>query len=384
MIYLDHAATTYVYPAVKNEIMKWMQPDHVGNPGSIHTQGSNAFHAIEVARKQVADLINADPSEIYFTSGGTESNNTWIQCLKRHIIITTKLEHHSILEPVEHGIVSSAYVSPLFVDVDRTGRVKLEDLKRLLATNEGLVGAVSVMWVNNEFGTINPVEEIGLLCKKHNVIFHTDAVQAAGHTPIDVKKCHVDILSLSAHKFGGPLGVVVLYISSAIHKKPLILGGGQELGMRGGTQNVPGIVGTGLAAEITAKYIDSCMSRWKQLRDLFISIMGDKDNLYGQFQINGSKDHGTDNIISLTIPGVESESLLLLLDKEGICISAGSACSAGSSDPSHVLMGIGLSESYAASTVRISRGAETTEEEIKMAAEAIVRNAKRLKALYDV
>lgn len=382
MIYLDHAATTYVYPAVKNEVLKWYAPERVGNPGSIHTQGVLAAKAIEKAREQVAKMINASSTEIYFTSGGTESNNTWTHCLKRHIVITTKLEHHSISEVVEHGTVSSAYISPIYVEIDHTGKVDLKDLERLLQRYNDAVGAVSVMWVNNELGTVNPMKEIGALCKKYGVYLHTDAVQAAGHVRIDVKECNVSMLSMSAHKFGGPLGVGVLYISNKIHKKPLIFGGGQERGQRGGTENVPGIVGTGLAAEITAKYLPEYQERWKRQRDMFISVLGEQNNLFGQFRINGNPAYNSNNIISLTIPGVESESLLLLLDKEEIYVSAGSACSASSSSPSHVLMGIGISEVDAASTIRISMGVETTDEELCKAAEAIVRNVKRLKALY--
>lgn len=379
MIYLDHAATTPVHPEVLKQMLQWLQPDHVGNPSSIHSQGVRAHQAIEKARRQVARMINADPSEIYFTSGGTESNNAWIKNLNRHIIITTKVEHHSILEPVEKCVISAAYARPIFAKVDITGAVDLEDLKAKLDQYHGIVGAVSVMWVNNELGTINPIKDIGTLCKTYNVPFYVDAIQAAGHVPMDVKACHIDMLSLSGHKFGAPMGTGILYIRSDIPKKPFIYGGGQECGIRGGTENIPGIVALGAAAELVVKNLSLWRDKWQSLRKIFFDSLA-IHMAPDEYSINGG-DNTALNIISLTVPGVNSEAMVLRLDQDDICVSAGSACSAGSPNPSHVLMGAGLPEELAASTIRISMGTDTTADEMRTAAKAIAAAAKSLKSM---
>lgn len=379
MIYLDHAATTPVHPEVLKQMLQWLQPDHVGNPSSIHSQGVRAHQTIEKARRQVARMINADPPEIYFTSGGTESNNAWIKNLNRHIIITTKVEHHSILEPVEKCVISAAYARPIFVKVDIAGAVDLEDLKAKLDQYHGIVGAVSVMWVNNELGTINPIKDIGTLCKTYNVPFHVDAIQAAGHVPMDVKACHIDMLSLSGHKFGAPMGTGILYIRSDIPKKPFIYGGGQECGIRGGTENVPGIVALGAAAELVVKNLSLWRDKWQSLRKIFFDSLA-IHMAPDEYSINGG-DNTALNIISLTVPGVNSETMVLRLDQDDICVSAGSACSAGSPNPSHVLMGVGLPEELAASTIRISMGTDTTADEMRTAAKAIAAAAKSLKSM---
>ena len=379
MIYLDHAATTPVHPEVLKQMLQWLQPDHVGNPSSIHSQGVRAHQTIEKARRQVARMINADPPEIYFTSGGTESNNAWIKNLNRHIIITTKVEHHSILEPVEKCVISAAYARPIFAKVDITGAVDLEDLKAKLDQYHGIVGAVSVMWVNNELGTINPIKDIGTLCKTYNVPFHVDAIQAAGHVPMDVKACHIDMLSLSGHKFGAPMGTGILYIRSDIPKKPFIYGGGQECGIRGGTENVPGIVALGAAAELVVKNLSLWRDKWQSLRKIFFDSLA-IHMAPDEYSINGG-DNTALNIISLTVPGVNSEAMVLRLDQDDICVSAGSACSAGSPNPSHVLMGVGLPEELAASTIRISMGTDTTADEMRTAAKAIAAAAKSLKSM---
>lgn len=379
MIYLDHAATTPVHPEVLKQMLQWLQPDHVGNPSSIHSQGVRAHQAIEKARRQVARMINADPPEIYFTSGGTESNNAWIKNLNRHIIITTKVEHHSILELVEKCVISAAYARPIFVKVDIAGAVDLEDLKAKLDQYHGIVGAVSVMWVNNELGTINPIKDIGTLCKTYNVPFHVDAIQAAGHVPMDVKACHIDMLSLSGHKFGAPMGTGILYIRSDIPKKPFIYGGGQECGIRGGTENVPGIVALGAAAELVVKNLSLWRDKWQSLRKIFFDSLA-IHMAPDEYSINGG-DNTALNIISLTVPGVNSEAMVLRLDQDDICVSAGSACSAGSPNPSHVLMGVGLPEELAASTIRISMGTDTTADEMRTAAKAIAAAAKSLKSM---
>ena len=380
MIYLDHAATTPILPEVLDAMLPWFQPERVGNPGSIHTQGVKAHNAIEKARKQVAQMIGADPSEIFFTSGGTESNNAWLKCIESRwcayapTFITTKIEHSSVLEPVSKNRIE-------YVKVHCAGSVDLEDLEQLLQKYRGRVGAVSVMWVNNELGTINPIKEIGTICKKYRVPFHTDAVQAAGHVVIDVHDCGVDFLSLSGHKFGAPLGIGVLYISNAVRKHPLIIGGGQEREMRGGTENVPGIVGIGRAAEIVAANLTVHNQLWEYLRTVFLATL-DAD-MHEEFTINGDTKNKSSNIISMTVPGVNSESLLLLLDQQEVYVSAGSACSASSSEPSHVLRGIGMSEEDAACTVRISMGFEQNYPEMVRAAHAIANAVHKVKSMYS-
>lgn len=237
------------------------------------------------------------------------------------------------------------------------------------------------MWVNNELGTVNPMKEIGTLCKRYHAVFHADAVQAAGHVNMNVKDCGIDFCSMSGHKFGAPLGVGVLYISNSIRKSPWIIGGGQENGMRGGTENVPGIVGIGKAAEIVTERLQNWKLRWGLLRDTFLTDLGLR--MPGEFYINGDNEDYSSNIISLTIPGVNSESLLLLLDQLDIYLSAGSACSAASAKSSHVLRGIGMSDEDAACTVRISMGFDTTVDDMREAAETIAEVSYKLKSMYS-
>ena len=247
LIYLDHAATTPVFSSVFNAMSAWYMADHVGNPGSIHTQGMLARKAVEKARAQVAKMINASPAEIFFTSGGTESNNIWIQCIGDSTIFLTSVEHDSVLEPVFNA---KGHGMPIHIAVTPSGCMDVHDLEAKLAESKEYHRAVTAMWVNNELGTENPIKEIGELCRQYGALFHVNAVQAAGHVPIDVQACNIDFLSMSGHKFGAPPGVGVLYIRSSIQKHPFILGGGQESGIRGGTENVPGIVGIGEAAEL--------------------------------------------------------------------------------------------------------------------------------------
>ena len=376
MIYLDHAANTPVFPEVLNAMLPWLQPSQVGNPGSIHTQGVKARKAIDEARQQVAKMLNAHPSEIFFTSGGTESNNAWLKCFSGDLVLTTELEHDSVLEP----LANSPWIATQFVRVNSDGSVDLHSLEYSLQHTRNTGRAVSIMWVNNELGTVNDMKRIGELCRQYHSFLHTDAVQAAGHVPIDVKECNIDALSISGHKLGAPLGVGVLYLNSSVHKNPLIAGGGQERGVRGGTENVPGIVGMGKAAEIVTERSLTWQMEWAELRDRFItrvsSLLSDKT------RVNGPKSNYFSNIISLTIPGVNSEALLLMLDQRGICLSAGSACSAASSKPSHVLKGIGMSDEDAACTVRISMGYSTTEKEMSDTAYAIAECATQLLGMY--
>ena len=380
MIYLDNAANAPVFPEVLDAMLPWLHPDHVGNPGSIHTQGIKARKAVENARCQVADMIGADPSEIFFTSGGTESNNAWLRCFGGDLVLTTDLEHDSILGPLIYE--ANRRLQFARIKVYKDGSVNMNALESMLSNAEilGRSTAVSILWVNNELGTVNPMKEIGILCKKYHSLFHADAVQAAGHVSMNVKDCGIDLCSIAGHKFGAPLGVGVLYISNTIHKHPWVMGGGQERGMRGGTENVPGIVGIGKAAEIVTSQLSNWKARWGYLRSLFLTRLSNA--MMGEFYINGDTENYSSNIISLTIPGVNSESLLLLLDQQGIYLSAGSACSAASSKVSHVLKAIGMSDEDAACTVRISMGYDTKPEEMERTAQAISEAAHKLKAMY--
>lgn len=370
MIYLDHAASTNVFPAVLDAMLPWVQAGCVGNPSSIHTQGIHARRAIEKAREQVAQMIGANPSEVFFTSGGTESNNAWLRCLTKPAVLTTPLEHHSVLNPLRQAE---------YIKVNPDGMIDIHDLERHIRICHNDIGAVSVMWVNNELGTINPVSEIGRICKEYGIPFHTDAVAAAGHIKMDVHRCHIDFLSLSGHKFGAPQGIGVLYIANRIQKKSWLYGGGQEKGLRGGTENVPGIVGIGKAAEIVMKNLSSWDIAWKIMRNHLIKALASA--MPDEFWVNGNPDYCIPSILSLTIPGVNAESLLLLLDQKGIYISAGSACAARGAAISHVLKGIGMSDIDATCTVRISMGVDTLEEDVVYAAHEIAAAVHKLKSM---
>lgn len=377
MIYLDHAATTPMYPAVFQEMIPWMLPDHVGNAGSTHSQGRATHHAIEKARIQVADMISAQPSEIFFTSGGTESNNLVAHILHQFCqrILTTPFEHASV-----RASLGEDWIMP--VNVNHNGTLLKEEFDKACDGFAGIIG-VSVMWVNNEIGSVQPIQEIAAECNaRHNVIFHTDATQAIGHVSVRTWN-GIDLLTMSAHKFGGPQGIGAIYISKRIQRmlgqNPLILGGGQERGMRSGTENVAGIVGMGKAAEIVSSKSEyEIKNFYKALRSAFYHSFAKYMQKYS-YRTNGDTSL---NIISLTIPGVESESLMMLLDKEGICVSAGSACSAASKEPSATLKAIGLSDDDASCTIRISMGWNTTEREMVTAARIIAEQVDRVKQLY--
>lgn len=379
IIYLDNAATSPLAPGVYEAMDEWYQKRNVGNPGSLHTNGVRARKAIENAREQVAALINANPDEIYFTSCGTEANNTWFRLLMRGDdlcqVYTSRIEHKSILEP----LAESDFVIPTKVKVDKNGVVNLDYMREWLRLPKPTPTSVSIMWVNNELGTVEPVREIGELCQDLSVPFHTDAVQAAGHVPIDVQANYIDALSMSGHKFGSPLGIGALYISDKVRTNmPLIVGGGQERGLRAGTENVAGIVGMGVAAEYAMRTLDDHRDMWKTYRELMLE--GLSELLPGQFTVNGGDEFSS--ILSLTFPGVQSESLLLLLDQEDVYVSAGAACSAGAGSPSHVLTAIGLSDELAACTIRISMGFDTTRSEIVEATKKIAKCVARVKSFH--
>lgn len=368
MIYLDHAATTTVKPRALNEMMHVMAYQHPGNPGSIHACGREAADAVKHAREQVAALINAEPEEIIFTSGATESNSLFASMvgLRDMLLVSTRMEHSSVR--------ALPCASALYIPYHPEHGADIAAILRALAGFRIAPRVMSVMWVNNETGQIFPVWKLAEICETDGIEMHTDASQAVGHIPVDVKAAGVDYMTFSAHKFGGPMGVGALYVKGGVQKRhiPLMHGGHQEFGIRPGTENVPGIVGFGAAAEIAMKDMEEERLMYHQLRHAFLSTI--RSYMTKPFFVNGG-EAVVDNIISLTIPGVNSESLLLMLDTKEICVSAGSACNAHGSNVSSVLLAMGLSEADAACTIRISFGWNTTFSEVNAAALEIAKAA---------
>ena len=359
-IYLDNAATTAVSPEVLEAMLPWFTGGF-GNASSIHTQGREAKRAIEAARRQVAKSLNcAAPQEVYFTAGGSESDNWAIKGAalargKGHIITTT-IEHHAVLHTCQY--LEKQGFTVTYLPVDEYGRVTAAQVERALQTDTILV---SVMAANNEVGTIQPIGEIGALCRSRGVLFHTDAVQAVGAIPIDVQEMNIDLLSLSGHKLHGPKGVGALYIRKGVKIDSLIHGGAQERGFRAGTENVPGIVGLGKAVEIAHANLAENAACVTALRENLIA--GVMTRLSG-VRLNGHPTERLPGNVNLSFDGVEGEALLLRLDLAGVAGSSGSACTSGTLDPSHVLMALGLSEAAAHGSLRLTLGTDTTQEDI--------------------
>ena len=377
-IYLDHSATTPVDARVAAVIKKYLLEDF-GNPSSLHYFGRETKEALEDARAKVAGLLNCRPDEIYFTSGGTEADNL--------ALIGYALKHrqhgeHIVVGGIEHPAVNNSAVELeargfriTLVKPDRYGEVKPEAVAEALTDDTILV---SIMHVNNEIGTINDIGAIGSFCREHGVTFHTDTVQSYGKVHIDVQAMNIDMASISSHKIYGPKGVGALYMRRGIEVQPRTFGGHQENSIRVGTENLPGIVGLGKAAEICAVEIDSDAQRLISLRDsLYHQITERLDRI----SLNGHPTRRLPGNLNLTFHGVEGEALLMLLDQRGIAVSSGSACSSGSTSPSAVLTGIGLSDEEAQSSIRITIGRENTKEDIDYTAEVIVDSVKRLRAM---
>lgn len=377
MIYLDNAATTAVAPEVLAAMMPYFTQDY-GNPGSIHTMGSKTREAVEYARKQVADSIGAKPYQIIFTSGGTEANNMVIHGvqmkdrfdLERPIALTSAVEHPAILNAMKEEFLT------IKVPVDDTGIVDIKDVYKKISLPSRPIDFVSIMMANNELGTFNNIAEIGVLCREYNIPFHTDAVQAFGSVPIDVNAMNLDFLSASAHKFHGPKGVGFLFARHPEKLKPLVFGGGQESGRRSGTENVPGIIGLGKAAELAAEGVGS-HNKWMEYAQSIL-VKGLQEHLGNTFWINGSPQPYS-KTVSLRFDCVDGESLVLMLSSAGIMVSAGSACASHEANPSHVLKAIGLSDLEARSSIRISMSKYTTEQEIMDAVHAISTCVKTLR-----
>ena len=361
--YMDYSATTYVKPEVLDAMMPFFT-EKFGNPSSFYGISRETKMAIDNARAQVAKAINCDPNEVYFTGGGSEADNWAIKGIatahmkKGNHIITTKIEHHAVLHTCE--FLEKFGFEVTYLDVNEEGFVDLKQLEEAITDKTILV---SIMFANNEIGTIQPIKEIGALCREKKVLFHTDAVQAVGSVPVDVKEMNIDLLSLAGHKLYGPKGIGALYIRRGIRIDNLIHGGGQERGRRAGTENIPGVVGLGKAIELATENIEENRARLTVLRDKLIDGILER---IPYARLNGPRgDTRLPGNSNISFEFIEGESILLSLDFEGICASSGSACTSGSLDPSHVLLAIGLPHEKAHGSLRTTLGAASTEEDVE-------------------
>ena len=377
-VYLDNAATTALSPKVLEQMMPYLTTIY-GNPSSPHSFGQEARRGVEHARDQVAKALNALPEEIIFTGCGTESDNT-VLCgvaerykSKGNHIITTNVEHHAILHTCE--ALEKRGIEVTYLPVDENGMVTAEQVANAITDKTILV---SIMFANNEVGTIMPIAEIGKVCRERGVLFHTDAVQAVGHVPIDVKAMNIDMLSMSAHKFHGPKGVGALYMKKGIRLPAYVMGGAQERNRRAGTENVAGVVGLGAAIELATQSLEESAARMTKLRDKLIAGIAER---IPEVKLNGHPTLRLPNNVNYSIKYIEGESILLMLDMNGIAASSGSACTSGSLDPSHVLLALGLSHEIAHGSVRLTLSDETTEEDIDYVLEVLPKVAERLRAM---
>ncbi len=377
-VYLDNAATTALSPKVLEQMMPYLTAIY-GNPSSPHSFGQEARKGVEHARDQVAKALNALPEEIIFTGCGTESDNTVLfgvaerYAKKGNHIITTNVEHHAILHTCE--ALEKRGIEVTYLPVDENGMVTAEQVANAITDKTILV---SIMFANNEVGTIMPIAEIGKVCRERGVLFHTDAVQAVGHVPIDVKAMNIDMLSLSAHKFHGPKGVGALYMKKGVRLPAYVMGGAQERNRRAGTENVAGIVGLGAAIELATENLAESAARMTKLRDKLIAGIAAR---IPEVKLNGHPTLRLPNNVNYSIKYIEGESILLMLDMNGIAASSGSACTSGSLDPSHVLLALGLTHEVAHGSVRLTLSDETTEEDIDYVLEVLPKVAERLRAM---
>lgn len=383
IIYLDNAATT----RTSKEVIEAMKPyfdEYYGNAASIYRFAGKSTKAVDDARATIANVIGASPKEIYFTAGGSESDNWALKGVafskrdKGKHIITSKIEHHAILHTCEYLEKLGYEVS--YIDVDENGVVKLDELEAAIREDTILI---SIMFANNEIGTIEPIKEIGRIAHEHGVLFHTDAVQAFCHVPINVDELNIDMLSASGHKFNGPNGVGILYIRKGINIESFVHGGSQERGKRAGTHNTPGIVGFAKAAEIASGNMQERTAYETELRDYLITRVMDE---IPYAKLNGHKENRLPNNTNFSFRFIEGESLLIMLDQKGICGSSGSACTSGSLDPSHVLLAIGLPHEIAHGSLRLTLSEENTKEEIDKTVDAlkdIVGRLRNMSPLYE-
>ena len=382
-IYLDNAATTKTSQEVVDAMLPYFTENY-GNASSIYEVGQRSKEAITTAREEIAKVLGAKTEEIYFTAGGSEADNWALKAAfeaysqKGKHIITTKIEHHAILHTCEYLEKKGAEIT--YLDVDENGLVNLDELQKAIRPETILI---SIMFANNEIGTIEPIKEIGMIAKEHGVLFHTDAVQAFGQVPIDVDEMNIDMLSSSAHKINGPKGIGFLYIRKGVKIRSFLHGGAQERKRRAGTENVPGIVGYGVAAKRAAETMEVRTAKERELRDYFIDRVL-KEIPY--VKLNGDPVKRLPNNINLSFRFVEGESLLIMLDMKGIAASSGSACTSGSLDPSHVLLAIGLPHEIAHGSLRLTLGEDTTKEDLDYTLEQlkeIIGKLRDLSPLYE-
>ena len=383
LIYLDHAATTAVHPDVLKEMLPYFT-DKFGNPSSVYGFAANNKNKLTEARETIAGALGAKPEEIYFTAGGSESDNWALKCTAEAYgvhgghIITTKIEHHAILHTCKY--LENRGYDVTYLDVDENGLVDLNTIEAAIRPDTFLI---SIMFANNEIGTIEPIKEIGEVAHRHGILFHTDAVQAFGQIPIQVDEMNIDMLSASGHKFNGPKGIGFLYIRKGLKLKSFIHGGQQERGRRAGTENVPGIVGIAKACEIAMAEMEERMKKETELRDYLIERIL-KEIPYTR--LNGHSRKRLPNNVNISFQFVEGESILIMLDMAGICASSGSACTSGSVDPSHVLLAIGLPHEIAHGSLRLTLGYENTKEEMDTVVDnlkRIITNLRNMSPLYE-
>ena len=377
MIYFDNNATTQVDPEVLQQMLPFLQ-DQYGNPSSVYSFGKRAAKAVNIAREQIADLLRCEPSEIVFTSCGTESDNSAIQSAllidpDRKHVVTSRVEHSAVVKHAE-ALARRGY-EVTWLDVDSEGLIDLDELERAIRDDTAIV---SLMWANNETGVLFPIEEAAEICRSKETVFHTDAVQAVGKIDIDLRRIPINFLSLSGHKLHAPKGVGALYINRKTRFNPYIIGGGQENKKRGGTENTASIVGLGKAAGIASAALGDENTRVKALRDRFEQgILGAVPSA----QVNGHRSRRLPNTSNLAIEGIDSEGMLMLLDQKGLCCSAGSACTAGSLEPSHVLRAMGYSTDRARGSLRFSFGRFNSEAEIDQALRIIPNAVEKLRSM---
>ncbi|HIR24497.1 MAG TPA: cysteine desulfurase NifS [Candidatus Egerieimonas faecigallinarum] len=384
MIYLDNAATTKTAPEVVEAMLPYFGEIY-GNPSSVYELAQTTKSAVTAAREEIASVIGARAQDIYFTAGGTEADNWAIKAAyeayssKGNHIITTKIEHHAVLHTCEY-LEKYHGAKVTYLDVDENGLVRPEDLEAAITPETILI---SIMFANNEIGTIEPVSEIGRIAREHGILFHTDAVQAFGQVPIQVDEMNIDMLSSSAHKINGPKGIGFLYIRKGVKIRSFIHGGAQERKRRAGTENVPGIVGYGRAAKLAAETMEERTAKERELRDYLIGRILDE---IPYVRLNGDRQRRLPNNVNVSFRFIEGESLLIMLDMEGICASSGSACTSGSLDPSHVLLAIGLPHEIAHGSLRMTLSAENTKEEMDTVVEKlkeIVEKLRSMSPLYE-
>lgn len=376
MIYLDNAATTKTAPEVVDAMLPYFS-EYYGNASTIYSLGAESKKAMDHARQTIADSLGAKPEEIYFTAGGSESDNWALKATaeayeaKGKHIITTKIEHHAILHTCEY--LEKRGFEITYLNVDRDGLISLDELKAAIRPDTILI---SVMFANNEIGTIEPIAEIGEIAKEHGILFHTDAVQAYAQVPINVDEMHIDMLSASGHKLNGPKGIGFLYIRKGVKIRSFVHGGAQERSRRAGTENIPGIVGLGVAVERAMRIMDSKTRKEIELRDYLI---GRLEKEIPHCWLNGHRTKRLPNNINFSFLFIEGESMLIMLDMKGICASSGSACTSGSLDPSHVLLAIGLKHEEAHGSLRLTLSEESTKEEMDIVADEVKKIVQRLR-----